>query len=153
MKKNLLALLVAPFILIACNNDLGNYTVGVPTVFPTFTKAAGTYNPLTNQTTGSYQVSLKVAPGSPGGTVQAFVAADGTLLPLGVTVSSCSVMNPTTNTPRFDPCDGGVSGDVAFSAPGSIDTLRIKGFKVQGFNGLSKDIVWSGQIPLVPMQP
>ncbi len=152
MKKILAVLmLVVPMALTACNNDLGNYVVGVPTVFPTFTKASGTYNPLTNQTTGAYQVSFKVAPGSPGGVVQAFTAADGTLLPLGVSVPSCSVM--LGSVPRVDPCDGAASGDIGFSAPGSIETLRIKGIKVQGFNGLSKDIVWSGQIPLVPMNP
>jgi hypothetical protein len=152
MKRRFAALLGLSIVAITgCNNDLGNYVVGVPTVYPNFVQASGSYDGI-GQTTGGYQVAFKVAPGSPAGIVQAFIALDGTLLPVGAYVIACSLIG-SDGKPREQTCDGGTSASIDFSVPGDVKTLRIKGMKVQGLNGLSKDVQWSGEIPLVPVRP
>jgi hypothetical protein len=143
-KKFIGAAIVLALAMTGCNYDLGQYPVGVPTPIVSFTKLNSSWNTTTGAGTVGYTIEARTIPGSPNGTIQSFVAKSGREFGIGMYVKACPVGFQAT-------CPTTTSGDVsqAFLNAQQNDFI-FTGLRVQGENGLSKIIVYSGQQPTLP---
>jgi hypothetical protein len=130
--------------LVACNNDLGSFPVGVPTPIVSFTKLSSSWNPTTGAGSVGYTISARTIPGSPNGTVQSFVSKSGREFGIGLYVEACSVGLQKV-------CPASASGDISQSfLNAKQEDFIFTGLRVQGENGISKVIAWTGQQPVLP---
>jgi hypothetical protein len=130
--------------LVACNNDLGSFPVGVPTPIVSLTELTSSWNLSTGAGSVGYTISARTIPGSPNGTVQSFVAKSGREFGIGVYVQACPVGFQKT-------CPASASGAISQSfLNAKQDDFIFTGLRVQGENGISKIITWTGQQPVLP---
>jgi hypothetical protein len=143
------AAIVLGLALVACNNDQGVFPPGVPTAIVTLNGIEASLGG--GQGTAKYKVQATTLPGSSGGFVQAFVTRSGKDLPIGLAVDRCPVL-PADKGGGLNQknCGPFTTNDISQSFPStSVDDFDIVGVRVQGENGISKTIQWTGSQPLL----
>jgi hypothetical protein len=160
MNLKLVIVLATATLFAGCNGEKGNFAIGTPTVYPTFTEVAYDYtvdDPATpkneEQTKISYKVAFKMGIGSPGGVVQSLVDKDGIRWPVGVTVSACSVMSDDGKTVRSQLCEGGTTGINSFTYGGFVNPAVIVGVETYGYNKIAQVTEFGAPFYLVPTKP